>query len=63
MVVWSLSGLAGPSLQGIMSRHVSEREPGEFQGALASIGSLTSIVAPVTLTDLFWYFTSPLAPA
>src|SRR5262249_49111240 len=29
MVVWSLSGLAGPALQGIMSRQVSEREQGE----------------------------------
>src|SRR5215469_10013903 len=63
MVVWSLSGLAGPALQGIMSRQVSEREQGELQGALASVGSLTSIVAPVMLTNLFWYFTSPLAPA
>ena len=51
-----------PALQGIMSRQVSESEQGELQGALASIGSLTSIVAPVMLTNLFWYFTSPLAP-
>ncbi len=62
MVVWSLSGLAGPALQGIMSRQVSESEQGELQGALASIGSLTSIAAPLFLTNLFWYFTSPLAP-
>src|SRR5262249_5745943 len=62
MVVWSLSGLAGPALQGIMSRQVSESEQGELQGALASIGSLTSIVAPLMLTNLFWFFTSPLAP-
>src|SRR5215471_9015969 len=63
MAVWSLSGLAGPALQGIMSRQVSENQQGELQGALASAGSLTSIVAPVMLTNLFWYFTSPLAPA
>jgi DHA1 family tetracycline resistance protein-like MFS transporter len=63
MVVWSLSGLAGPALQGIMSRQVSENEQGELQGALASVGSLPSIVAPVMLTNLFWYFTPPLAPA
>lgn len=62
MVIWSLSGLAGPALQGIMSRQVSENEQGELQGALASIGSLTSIVAPLLLTNLFWVFTSPVAP-
>jgi len=58
MVIWSLSGLAGPALQGIMSRQVGENEQGELQGALASAGSLTSIVAPLILTNLFWYFTS-----
>ena len=62
MVVWSLSGLAGPALQGLMSRQVSEKEQGELQGALASVGSLTSIVAPLLLTSLFWWFTSASAP-
>jgi len=59
MIVWSLSGLAGPALQGIMSRQVPENEQGELQGALASIGSLTSIIAPLLLTNLFWMFTAP----
>jgi DHA1 family tetracycline resistance protein-like MFS transporter len=45
-----------------MSRQVSGSEQGELQGALASIGSLTSIFAPLMLTNLFWYFTSPFAP-
>jgi len=62
MVVWSLSGLAGPGLQGLMSRQVSASEQGELQGALASVGSLTSIIAPVALTNVFSYFTSARAP-
>ncbi|MBN9569642.1 MAG: tetracycline resistance MFS efflux pump, partial [Alphaproteobacteria bacterium] len=35
---------------------------GELQGALASLGSLTSIAAPPLLSNLFGYFTSPAAP-
>jgi DHA1 family tetracycline resistance protein-like MFS transporter len=62
MVVWSLSGLAGPALQGIMSRQVDATEQGELQGALASVGSLTSIIAPLLLTNLFAYFTAADAP-
>jgi len=62
MVIWSLSGLAGPALNGIMSRQVAENEQGELQGALASTRSLTSVVAPLLLTNLFWYFTSSAAP-
>jgi DHA1 family tetracycline resistance protein-like MFS transporter len=62
MAVWSLSGLAGPALQGIMSRQVKGSEQGELQGALASVGSLTSIIAPVGLTNVFAFFTSARAP-
>ena len=41
---------------------VGPNEQGELQGALACIGSLTSIVAPLLLTNLFAYFTSGHAP-
>ena len=36
--------------------------PFELQGALAGLGSLTSIVSPPLLTNLFSYFTSTSAP-
>jgi DHA1 family tetracycline resistance protein-like MFS transporter len=62
MAVWSLSGLAGPALQGIMSAQVDTAEQGELQGALSSLGSLTSIVAPVALTNVFAIFTAVDAP-
>ena len=62
MAVWCLSGLAGPSLNAIMSKQVSAHEQGELQGALASVGSLTSIAALVLLPHLFGYFTSAAAP-
>jgi DHA1 family tetracycline resistance protein-like MFS transporter len=33
-----------------------------LQGAIASVRSLTSVVAPLLMTNLFSYFTSPGAP-
>jgi len=62
MLVWSLMGLAMPAINGIISRHVPGNEQGELQGALASIGGITSIVAPVLLTNVFSYFTSAGTP-
>jgi DHA1 family tetracycline resistance protein-like MFS transporter len=57
MLVWSLLGLATPAINAIISTHVPANEQGELQGALSSIGGVTSIVAPVILTTIFAYFT------
>ncbi|HEY0105240.1 MAG TPA: TCR/Tet family MFS transporter [Rhizomicrobium sp.] len=62
MTVWTLGGVGGPALNAIMSRSVPANEQGELMGALASAGSITSIVAPLLLTHLFAYFTSGRAP-
>jgi DHA1 family tetracycline resistance protein-like MFS transporter len=62
MAVWVLMALSGPSLNAIMSRQVGPNEQGELQGALASLGSLTSVAAPPILSNLFGYFTSAEAP-
>jgi MFS transporter, DHA1 family, tetracycline resistance protein len=62
MAVWVLMALSGPSLNAIMSRQVGADEQGELQGALASLGSLTSVAAPPILSNLFGYFTGAEAP-
>ena len=62
MVVASLSGLVSPSLNAIMSRQVGPKGQGELQGAMGSLMSLTGIVGPLLLTQLFGYFTSAAAP-
>jgi MFS transporter, DHA1 family, tetracycline resistance protein len=59
MVPFSLGGLAGPSLQGIISGQVPPNEQGELQGALTSLISLTSIIGPLLMTNLFAHFTDP----
>ncbi|HEY6901032.1 MAG TPA: TCR/Tet family MFS transporter [Puia sp.] len=61
-VVYCLGGIAGPALQGIISSHVPPNEQGELQGALTSLMSVTSIVGPPLMTNLFAYFTRSSAP-
>ncbi|RRB03801.1 MFS transporter [Larkinella rosea] len=62
MIPYALGGLAGPAVQGIISTHVPPNEQGELQGALTSLASMTSIVGPLLMTNLFAYFTKPEAP-
>jgi DHA1 family tetracycline resistance protein-like MFS transporter len=62
LVPYCLGGICGPSLQGIMSGQVPANEQGELQGALTSLVSLTSIVGPPLMTNLFARFTAPDAP-
>jgi DHA1 family tetracycline resistance protein-like MFS transporter len=62
LVPYCLGGLAGPSLQSIMSANVPKNEQGELQGALTSIMNLTTIIGPAMMTNLFRYFTEPAAP-
>ncbi len=58
----SLGGIAMPALQGVMSNQVPMNEQGELRGALTSVMSLTSVVGPLIMTQLFAYFTSSAAP-
>jgi DHA1 family tetracycline resistance protein-like MFS transporter len=51
-------GIAGPALQGLISNQVPNTEQGELQGALTSLISLTSIIGPLIMTNLFAYSTS-----
>jgi DHA1 family tetracycline resistance protein-like MFS transporter len=62
MVPAALAGLAFPSINGLISTLVPGNAQGELQGALGSISGLTAIVAPVLMTQLFGFFTSPSAP-
>jgi len=62
MIPYALGGIAGPSLQGIISHHVPPNEQGELQGALTSLMSATSIIGPLLMTNIFSYFTSKDAP-
>lgn len=59
LIPYCLGGIAGPSLQGIMSGQVPANQQGELQGALTSLVSMTSIVGPLLMTWLFYHFSKP----
>lgn len=56
LIPYCLGGITMPSLQGIMSNQVPSNEQGELQGALTSLMSLTSIIGPVVMTELFYHY-------
>jgi DHA1 family tetracycline resistance protein-like MFS transporter len=58
LVPYCLGGIAGPSLQATVSGQVSSNEQGELQGALTSLASLTLILGPLIMNNLFTYFTT-----
>lgn len=62
LVPYCLGGIAGPALQSVLAGHVPPNEQGALQGALTSLMSLTVIIGPLIMNNLFTYFTSPSAP-
>ncbi len=57
-VVYCLGGIAGPALQGIMSGLVPPNEQGELQGGFTSLMSITSIIGPPLMNNVFAWFTN-----
>ncbi|MBK6462770.1 MAG: TCR/Tet family MFS transporter [Myxococcales bacterium] len=54
--LFALGGIAGPSMQALLTRAVGEDEQGELQGSLASVQSLMSILGPLVGTGLIARF-------
>ena len=63
IIFGSLSGLATPAIQGMISRTVADDEQGGIQGSLTSLQSVAGFIGPVAATGLFGYFISEKAPA
>ena len=62
LIPYCLGGIAGPALQGIISGQVPPNEQGELQGALTSLISVTSIIGPLMMNNLFYYFSKADTP-
>jgi MFS transporter, DHA1 family, tetracycline resistance protein len=62
LIPYCLGGICGPSLQSVISVHVPSNQQGELQGALTSLMSLTTIIGPLIMNNIFAYFTSAKAP-
>ncbi|MEQ8312715.1 MAG: TCR/Tet family MFS transporter [Gammaproteobacteria bacterium] len=54
----SISGFVTPAFQSIMTSQIPANAQGELQGALSSINSLTSIIGPLVMTQLFAAYTA-----
>jgi MFS transporter, DHA1 family, tetracycline resistance protein len=59
MVPYILGGICEPAIQSLISNKIPDNEQGEIQGAMTGLISLSSIVGPPMMTNLFAYFTAP----
>ncbi len=58
----ALWGLAGPSMQSLITRQVAEDEQGRLQGAVTSLVSLTGVFGPAMFSLVFAIFIGAGAP-
>lgn len=56
LVPYCLGGIASPTIQGMISNQVPDNEQGELQGGLTGLISLSSIIGPVLMTNVFYFF-------
>ncbi len=62
IIFGSLSGIAVPAIQGMISRTVSDNEQGGIQGSLTSLQSVAGFIGPPLATGIFGYFISENVP-
>lgn len=55
-IPFAFGGLAGPSIQGLVSNQVPRDAQGELQGGLTGIISLSAIIGPLIMTRIFSHF-------
>lgn len=60
--VAALGVIAQPPLQAILSRAVGDDNQGTLQGVVASLNAIAMIVAPISMSSLFYAFSSDTAP-
>ena len=57
LIIYVLGGLAGATLQGIMSGQVPPNEQGELMSTFTGLQSLANILGPLMMTSIFSYYT------
>ncbi|MBC7641471.1 MAG: TCR/Tet family MFS transporter [Flavobacterium sp.] len=62
LIPYCLGGISGPALQSIISGQVPASEQGEIQGTMTSLVSASSIIGPLMMSGVFYYFTHKSAP-
>ena len=61
LIPYALGGIAGPTVQGLISNQVSENEQGNLQGAITSLISITVILGQLIFSPVFYFFIRPEA--
>lgn len=56
IAVGTVSGLAPPAINGVLSRQVPDNSQGELQGAVNAASSLATIIGPLGATQIFSYY-------
>ena len=59
LIPYAFGGVAGPTIQGVISNQVSEKEQGNLQGAITGLVSVTAILGQLTFSPVFYYFIRP----
>jgi DHA1 family tetracycline resistance protein-like MFS transporter len=54
MPVFALGGIGTPALQSLATRQVEKEQQGQFQGVLASVISLSSIIGPLAFSSIYF---------
>lgn len=57
IIFGGLSGFAFPAMQALMTKRIPEDAQGELQGAVASAFSLSAIIGPLVMSQIFGHFT------
>ncbi|WP_129714163.1 TCR/Tet family MFS transporter [Pedobacter sp. SYP-B3415] len=63
LVPYALAGISGPAVQGIISNVIPDNAQGELQGIMSGLMSLTAMIGPLIMTQLFSFFIDKRAPA
>lgn len=59
LIPYALGGVAGPTVQGLISNQVSEKEQGNLQGAITGLISITAILGQLIFSPVFYFFIRP----
>lgn len=59
LIPYAFGGVAGPTIQGVISNQVSEKEQGNLQGAITGLVSVTAILGQLIFSSVFYYFIRP----
>jgi len=62
LIPYCFGGIAMPNLQSYMVGKVEPNQQGELQGGITSLMSVTTIIGPIMMTSVFYFFTTKDAP-